>query len=198
MVESGVISSHYAPRLQNGVAFTAPPTVFGSDERSVLTPSTVRENVPVVRKQAATFYNYTTQPVVFESARTAPAFSFPQPVYNPEPVNAKVGNNVNEPFNGLNFAYQPPVLVPTGYLPPQVSLPQPILPPQASLQQSALAPQVPLQQSVLPPKMPLPPQISQPADSNASTVNNLIKQFSNEPTFMVRPNYPPAIPHQLI
>lgn len=108
----------------------APPSAYGgpSDEKSVLTPSTVRENVPIVRKQAATFHNYSTalppsRPVLFEAARTAPVFAFPQQGYFPEPVKARMVSNTNEPFNGLNFAFQPPNLVPTGYLPPQINLP---------------------------------------------------------------------------
>jgi hypothetical protein len=105
--QNGVISSQYVPRFQNApVGVPAPPSVYvgNSDDRSVLTPSTVRENVPIVRKQAATFHNYTTvlpptalppRPVVFEPVRTAPVFNFPQQGYTSEAVNTRVGSNTN-------------------------------------------------------------------------------------------------------
>jgi hypothetical protein len=84
----------------------------------------VRENVPIVRRQAATFYNFTTVPsqpelVRFEPARTAPVFTFPQPLLSfPEPVIVKVGGRPNEAKLRQNEGSQlPPNGVPNGYQP---------------------------------------------------------------------------------
>jgi hypothetical protein len=87
--------------------------IVPSPGNNVLTPSTVRENIPIVRKQTTPYYDSNTKPLPgpqFSSSikpvelRMEPRVGAPPPVFYNQPPQIKSAYQVNPPVFQSNFA----------------------------------------------------------------------------------------------